>query len=386
MHPDDTATDAVVSGRAWAEFCDALKAAGDLVLSHSAPDDPLERAEGFRYLSRLARGGLEAFVENADPRFPRLRPLPDQVKIGADNPDNHYQSASISGRYDYRLRGRRGTVNYLGFGAYSGNYGQGTQAGEREGYLEDHQLDVAPDGTFEVVLSCRPQPGNWLRMTPDTTQLIVRQSFLDREHEELAELVLERLDADGQAPGPLRPERLANGLAGAALFVHGCARRFVDWADDFATRPNELHTLDPDVYTAALADPNIRFYHGYWTLGPGEALVIEATPPPPREGSPAAAAGTAYWNFQLNNRWMESLDYRYHRVTLNAHAAASEPDGSVRIVVAHEDPGVANWIETAGHRHGTMGLRWVRAARDEQPRTRVAPLDELRRGAGATGR
>ena len=47
-------------------------------------------------------------------------------------------------------------------------------------------------------------------------------------------------------------------------------------------------------------DPNIRYYHSYWKLSAGEVLRIRARPPPCR-----------CWNFQLNNHWMESLDYRY---------------------------------------------------------------------------
>ena len=55
------------------------------------------------------------------------------------------------------------------------------------------------------------------------------------------------------------------------------------------------------------------------------------------------------------------LDYRFLQVTVNQHSARYEDDGSARIVVAPEDPGVGNWMDTAGHRHGTMGVRWVRA-------------------------
>ncbi len=55
-----------------------------------------------------------------------------------------------------------------------------------------------------------------------------------------------------------------------------------------------------------------------------------------------------------------------------------ENKGSVRIVVAHEDPGLPNWIETAGHHQGTMCFRWIRADEHPQPQTRVVKLAELR--------
>jgi hypothetical protein len=75
---------------------------------------------------------------------------------------------------------------------------------------------------------------------------------------------------------------------------------------------------------------------------------------------------------------MESLDYRYHTVHVNKHTAKYETDGSVRIVVAHEDPGRPNWIDTVGHDSGTMCLRWVRANEHPQPRTRVMKIHEVR--------
>ena len=96
--------------------------------------------------------------------------------------------------------------------------------------------------------------------------------------------------------------------------------------------------FDPEVSNAAGGDPNIVYYHSHWALAGDEALLIEVTPP-----------ACEYWNFQLNNYWMESLDYRYHNIHTNKHLAQYEADGAVRLVVAHADQGLPNWIDTAGH-------------------------------------
>ena len=69
----EEAAERVMDGRVWAEFCDALKSAGDVVLREGSPRDAFDRAEGFRYLSRLARVALESYVEFADPAAPVLR-------------------------------------------------------------------------------------------------------------------------------------------------------------------------------------------------------------------------------------------------------------------------------------------------------------------------
>jgi hypothetical protein len=356
----------VADGRSWDEFCDALKAAGDVVLRPGSPSDPLDRAEGYRYLTRLTRVALESYIEFADPAAPAFRrPSHETVKIGADNPDNYYQSAAISGQHEYRIRGVRGTIHYLGFGTYYGNYGSDGRIGQ-SGYIEAKDLQIDADGRFEIVLSCEQKTGcDWLRMEPDTSSLIVRQTYQDRSSEQVAQLTIERIGADGP-PAPLTPEHLDTGLAAAAAYVRGTSALFCDWSEGFRARTNELPPFDPAVARAAHGDPNIFYYHGYWELEEGEALIIEVTPP-----------ACDYWNFQLNNHWMESLDYRYHRIDLNHHGAAYEPDGSVRLVVAHRDPGLPNWLDTAGHARGTMCLRWIGADDHPSPSTRVVPIEEL---------
>jgi hypothetical protein len=350
----------------WDEFCDTLKKAGAVIRRPRSPADPLDRAEGYRYLTRLARLALEKFVEHNDPATPRFYRLSHETaKIGCDNPDSLYQNAAISGRYEYRLWGTRGTVPYLGFGTYYGHYGSSARSG-CSGYLEAGGLQMASDGSFEIVLSTTERAGNWLRMESDTSMLIVRQNFLDRANERAAEVHIARLGAVGP-PAPLVPDDLARGLTDAARFVGGTAGLFADWAEGFARQPNELVPLDPAVTTGAHGDPNIFYYMGYWALAPDEALLVEAEPPP-----------CEFWNFQLNNYWMESLDYRYHRIHYNKHTTRYRPDGSFRLVVAHADSGVPNWVDTAGHTHGTMGFRWVKAAAHPRPQARVVKIAELR--------
>ena len=77
---------------------------------------------------------------------------------------------------------------------------------------------------------------------------------------------------------------------------------------------------------------------------------------------------------------MKSLDYRYHRIALNHHDAILRDDGSVQIVIAHEDPGLPNWLETVGHTRGTLCLRWIGADQHPKPQTRVVKLADLKSG------
>ncbi len=367
--PDDVAARRVASGESWNEFCDSLKAAGAALRFPGAPQDPFNQAEGYRYLSRLARAGLNAFVEHADAKAPVLHRVVDETtKLGADNPDNFYLTAALNGNYDYKITGRRNSIAYLSFGTQSGNYGEGGGL-PPTGHIEADQIEMDDNGCFELVLSCNPQSGNWLPMKPETGTLVVRQTFLDREAETPAELNIERINCSEEEGrrSSLTPAELDEGLKKAGALLLGAPLLFAKWARDFKKHSNELPMFDPQVSLAAGGDPNITYYHSHWAIAQDEALLIEVVPPE-----------CEYWNFQLNNYWMESLDYRYHRIHTNKHLAQYEDDGSVRLIVAHENPGLPNWLETAGHTSGTMCFRWVRAREPSQPRTRLIQLSSLR--------
>lgn len=345
----------------WSEFCRALERAGQVVLRDTAPDTPLDRAEGFRYLSRLTREMLYSCVDNADPDFPRLHEL-DMVKIGADNPDNVYLSANIRGDRRYRITGHRGTIAYFSIGSKANRYAKdGTMASTGE--LSDADLIAEPDGTVEIIASATEQGRNWLPLAPDSTGLVVRQTYLDRTTETPGQWRIERLDGPTE-PTELTPAFLTGALQRAALAVHGTAATFASWTELFMTRPNELPDFGQSTFQRAGGDPEIYYLHGYWTLRPGEAWVIDTEVP-----------NCPYWNFQVNNWWMESLDHR-RSISVNKHTAKLD-NGQLTIVVAERDPGVGNWIDTCGHRSGTALLRWLGANSHPIPKCRVVPLDSL---------
>ena len=177
---DDAAFEAIASGRALEEFCDTLKAAGGSILYGNPPQDPRSQAEAYRYLARLTRAGLEAFTEFSDPEFPVLkRMVHETVKLGADNPDNYYQNAQISGDYEYRIKGMRNDVFYLGFFTQNGSYGS-TGGLAPCGALEGEDLKLEDDGSFEIIVSKVKKGKNWLKLEDETSLLMVRQTFMNR--------------------------------------------------------------------------------------------------------------------------------------------------------------------------------------------------------------
>jgi len=355
------------SGALWSEFCDALKLAGEQVLGESVPGDDLTRAEGYRYLTRLLRLGLEKNIEFGDPNFPQFYSLSHETaKIGNDNPDNYYQNCAVDGRREYRIHGNRGSVAYLSIESKAGSFAGGGDMAPT-GHVELQQLEVDDNGDFELIVSARKHPGNWLPMSEESDNILVRQTFRNRACEQRALLQIECLDAAGIAV--LDAGRFSEQLSQVAPFVSGTAGLFRQWMDVFSTHINKLPANDQQMCLRAGGDPAIYYHNSYWQLAPEEALVIEFSPP----------RQCRTWNFQLSNYWMESLDYRYHRISVNSDSAEPEADGNIRIVVAHSNPGSVypNWLTTAGHTSGGMLLRYVEA-RDYPPvHTRVVPFEQL---------
>ena len=358
----------VMTGRVWDEFCDGLKAAGSAILRAEAPVSEIDRAEGWRYLSRLTRVSLEMMLECGDPDFPVLFQASNAtIKIGGDNPDNHYLNATIAGDREYRIRGTRGTVPFLSFATKANRYAvDGTMASTGE--LDSRDIRIEPDGRFEVVVSRHRNPGNWLPMADDSTMLLIRNTFLDRTREIPASVAIERIGGPAK-PVALSAQRLQRALSSAAAFVGGTANAFAEWAKLFQASPNAFAPMDQGLFIRAGGDPAIHYLHGYWAVPEDQALVVRIRPPE-----------CEVWNFHVDNYWMESLDYRYLPICINKQTAVYNSDGSVTAVIARENRGFRNWLDPDGHTVGTMLLRWVHAKSHPVPTFELLPLDDVETG------
>lgn len=337
----------------WAAFCDELKQAGDLVFRDTAPNGDLDRAKGFRLLARNIALALQFKLENNDPAFPELLHYFDPIrKQGGDNTDALYLGAPINGEYSYRISGRRGNARYFAVTVLED--GDTPWGGAVVGQLIDDELAVASDGSFELFVGPEPRPGNFIQTTPGTWRITFRQFFADWEGEEPMEARIDCLDAPAHSP-QLSPQRLQQGLQDAAAWVGQSTFYWADMLDRWQGRPNEFVSYRQLDDNAIDATPGGEPLICYWNLPEDEALVIRVHPP-----------AASYWAVEFGNYWWESMDYRYRLCSTNCHHARLRDDGELVLVVAHSDPGVANWLDPSGHQEGYIALRWIKA--DGHPR------------------
>ena len=168
---------------AWHDFCDQLRDAGELVFHDTTPGHDIDRAKGLRLLARNISLGLQFHLDNRDPDWPELMHYFDPVrKQGGDNTDALYLGAPINGENTYRVSGHRGSARFVAFTVLED--GATPWGGAVVGSLINEELAVEPDGSFELFVGPEPQPGNWIRTTPGSWRLTIRQFFADWENEQ----------------------------------------------------------------------------------------------------------------------------------------------------------------------------------------------------------
>ena len=67
----EKALERLAQGTVWSDFCDRLREAGEKIVA-AAPDDPLDQAEGLRYLTRLTQHFLRATIDESNPAIAQL--------------------------------------------------------------------------------------------------------------------------------------------------------------------------------------------------------------------------------------------------------------------------------------------------------------------------
>lgn len=294
------------------------------------------------------------------------------ARTGGDNPDNCYRLVGIEHGTQYRLTGRLAGKKPANISfTITNNYGT-SQTVE---LIEDHDLVWNADGSFEITIDDRPAHGrpNHLMTHPATKFLFVRDSMMDWEEETPLDLSIERIGPP-KAP-PIDLEEMFSRATQNALSDVFQYFWFQNMLSSLA-----VNTILPAMPLASagvgLATQGVS--SGNFHLGPGDAAIIEYDP---------AEAG--YAAVDLTEWLYRSRDYQRIQSSLTAAQSVVDPDGLVRVVIARRDPGVYNWLDTGGHAHVLMILRWQAMKPEGRPiyaSLRMTTLDRLRSELPATTR
>ncbi|MCF2529654.1 DUF1214 domain-containing protein [Yinghuangia soli] len=358
---------------AWQAFCDALKAAGDRILESDFPTAPEDRAEGFRHLAQQAVCWLTWGVGHLDPQDPRFMRQNDLLtRWGGPNVDNVYKHARIDDDGVYRIRGLMHSCEEFLLALRIGNMHQ-----EKYGTLHEvtaTDLGIGPGDAFELVLG-GPEPAaedpavRWIPLPPGTRMVAIREYYYDWRETEPAVFTIERLDTRDpvSAPPPprLSPVRMAEQLHEARSQFERSITYWNDYQRAARARGDDNTFIQPRTEPKGLK--GLVYGFCFYRLAPGEALVVECEAPVAR-----------YWSYQLYQLgWFEPVESIHRTGGLNHRQTAVDPDGRVRVVVAHADPGSANWLDTEGRPEGMLTFRCAWSDNRPEPTARVVRLDEL---------
>ncbi len=348
---------------AWQGFCRALETTGTQALAKTLTHDEVDLAEGLRHLARMAALTLVGSLENKDSRHPYLWPALDpHRKMGGDNPQGLYLSGPVNGVDTFRLRGTRGQPD-----GYRSSWGR--LARRRMAMRSSCPTWRSPRTARSKCSSPRSaSQGIGCASTASSNSLLVRQFYPTPDDVEPMVLTLENLTNDEEVPSRIALDAVVAGIGRATgMYTVMLAMMQGELLGKGAAK-NSFKTDIADPTSTSGGVPGGNAVTARWALEPSEALVVQVTPPDP----------CAYWDVQVGNGWYESFDYRHRFCGLTCEGAHLGDDGSLTLVVSDRDPGVANWLEAAGHREGHIAIRWqLTEGNLPIPQTRVVNVHDV---------
>ena len=344
---------------AWQRFCRRIETLGSRVLADDFPNAPADTAEGIAHLADQVSCWLGWSLAHSDTTAPFFHRSNDLfTQWGGPNQDNVYHHTRIDSKHRYRIRGKMHSCEHFVMTLRVG-FMHMKEWGTKKA-ISSTELDIGPGDDFEILLGGDGTEPGWWPIPEEVTTLSLREYYVDWQPLEPAVFTIECVD-EVPTPPRLAPHAVAAKLDHALEQVE---RSMFGWNDYMnkhraAGRNNEFSSQQ----TVAKGLKDARYAFLFWELAPDQALVIETDVPRAR-----------YWGLQLATlAWFEQVD-PIHRVTsINQHQAVLSSDGLVRFVLAHEDPGVPNWLDTGDHEKGLLTYRWFWPESDPSPRTQVLP-------------
>lgn len=354
----------------WNHFIDGVRDLPARMLAklpEGMRDDPQIRQEVARLaLAAITSSALDALASDGDhPIF--VTQIGQVLNLGQPNADTIYRTARITPGGSYRIRGFRGTlpivkINQAGPNASEIAPGAKPQFGPRP-HHDFNTLNVDQDGRYDVLLSPeRPAgySGDWWQLAPTSNKLLLRMVSAAWGKELDPTFSIERVDipVTRARPSAEQLEQRLRQIPRAADFI---GPMFVDHVEKLRREgfTNKLKILDVS-QVGGLAGQ--FYYEGPYELADDEALLLEVKVP----------TQCLYCSLILTNEIYETTDWYNNHSSLNGSQSRVDADGVLRMVVSAKDPGVPNWLDTAGYSRGLIQGRWTDC--DSQPMPSIKKL------------
>lgn len=359
----------------WPEFVESVRALPARLLAKlpdSLKNDPQIRQE----VGRLALEGVASCALatlSADPDHPVFVAAIGQVlNVGQPNCDTIYRSAEISPDGVYRLRGVRGTLRMFNVAQSPPSPGEpGFKPGPAPRPAHDfNALKVDDKDRFDVIVS-RERPvgytGDWWKLEPTTSKLLLRMVSSDWRGEQSPTVSIERLDIP-TSRARVPAAKLESALRLLPAQLNFLTTLLVDHVEQLKREGyvNRLKVFEVHSMGGLIGQ---FYYEGPYELANDEALIVEATMPKQCQ----------YRSLILTNSIYETIDWTNNHSSLNDAQAPADADGVLRIVVSAKDPGIPNWLDTAGHAQGLIQGRWFGCDTTPIPTVRKVALAEVRK-------
>lgn len=268
---------------------------------------------------------------------------------GIDCPDNIYRTVALNGATEYEIAGRVDPARPAQFSF------QLTPHPECDGFwitedlkdistlqmLTDDTVAVEPDGSFRIRLLPEPaQPsGDTITMPEGINMLTIRDTLSDWRQ------VPNRLSIRRTGGEPLPSESVPDSdvIARTAAGIGQNIAFWVRFIGNFHAQSTPNRLIAPYGRNGAFGYASAAKFK----LLNDEALVI------------TVATGNAhYMGMQVTDLWGIAPSPIEYLSSYNETQMVKNPDGTVTVVIAREDPGFGNWVDTAGWREGWMFFRW----------------------------
>jgi hypothetical protein len=249
------------------------------------------------------------------------------------------------------------------------------------GRIDSSSLTIAAGGSLEILFAPERPPG-WAGNFVSTRKLVGqphptdpnvpseryahyisgRQLFYDWEREDAVHFEMAPIE-DVPPPSAYGAEQAAAELRRAGAIVRG---QMHFW-NAFWTIPMGAHGERPGTLPG-IGFPRNAFNRvnaasgatgggmstnlyagGIAEVAPDEALIVESR----------IALSPQYFGFQVANLWGESVEYANAVGSRNGFQSHVDDDGAIRLVLAHRDPGVQNWVDLTGQSAVFMSPRWA---------------------------